>query len=481
MIAVSNNVNAMSDIACTSAHETAKHLVTLCRTGRLYELERWIADGNSLDISVAKQGSLLQVAVETGFHSLIELIVRHETDQSSKNTALADAVSQRRLDYVQLLVENGAEPSSLPFAEVLMSWDPKIIRFFMDHGADLVEGSPFSVAFGQKIRTALRPFMESKRAHPELIGNLQEQASCALRYFCYKGDLKWVSLMLWAGADSRSLGSSLEDLDKNDPEYFTTAMEQAGYSGSVEVLKKLKLDPDRDNLSELLHRVATSGHLETVGYLLEIGAKPNDKPNGGSSALDGCMWRLYWGDSSFYYKSLRSKYDVSKGLECARELLAHGASWNPNDRDAVNSLRRALYGCEPDVTIELLQIFMKHNACPKERLVELLRTPRMKEHLAAHTLRLQRLGLQYREKRTPAQEQMPPAHLLRQYDRAKLHEQMWSEPARNVARHYGFSDVRLGKVCKLLRVPVPGRGYWAKKCAGKPTRKRPPLPPLPNE
>jgi hypothetical protein len=47
-----------------------------------------------------------------------------------------------------------------------------------------------------------------------------------------------------------------------------------------------------------------------------------------------------------------------------------------------------------------------------------------------------------------------------------------------VAEHYGFSDVRLGKLCKILRVPKPGRGYWAKKEAGKPTPKRPYLPSL---
>ncbi|MFO1207422.1 MAG: hypothetical protein U1E63_17140 [Burkholderiales bacterium] len=46
-----------------------------------------------------------------------------------------------------------------------------------------------------------------------------------------------------------------------------------------------------------------------------------------------------------------------------------------------------------------------------------------------------------------------------------------------VARRYGLSDVGLVKICKKLRVPVPGRGYWAKVKAGRPTRKVP-LPAL---
>ena len=56
-----------------------KELVRLCRAGRLYEIERWINGGKSLQISAAiKRGrprSLLEIAVETGFHSLVELMV----------------------------------------------------------------------------------------------------------------------------------------------------------------------------------------------------------------------------------------------------------------------------------------------------------------------------------------------------------------------------------------------------------------------
>jgi hypothetical protein len=145
-----------------------------------------------------------------------------------------------------------------------------------------------------------------------------------------------------------------------------------------------------------------------------------------------------------------------------------------------NDLRRALYGCEPEVTIELLQIFKKYNACPQDRLKELLCKPRMKEHLAPQTYWLTRLGLKYEDK-SGNKRQLPPASLLRQYNRQELYEKIWSEPAMKVAEQYGFSDVRLGKVCKALWVPVPGRGYWAKKNAGRRTPKRPPLPPLPNK
>jgi hypothetical protein len=53
---------------------------------------------------------------------------------------------------------------------------------------------------------------------------------------------------------------------------------------------------------------------------------------------------------------LKPKWQVSRSLDCARELLAHGAVWNPSENYDLNSVRRSLLECEPDVTIELLRL-----------------------------------------------------------------------------------------------------------------------------
>lgn len=62
--------------------------------------------------------------------------------------------------------------------------------------------------------------------------------------------------------------------------------------------------------------------------------------------------------------------------------------------------------------------------------------------------------------------------------RETLYAEVWSKPVTEVAPRYGLSDVGLVKICKKLFIPVPGRGYWAKIRAGRPTRKLP-LPALP--
>ena len=63
------------------------------------------------------------------------------------------------------------------------------------------------------------------------------------------------------------------------------------------------------------------------------------------------------------------------------------------------------------------------------------------------------------------------------YRRSELYEQVWKEPLLSVARHYGISDVALGKICRKLDVPVPGRGHWARTRAGQEIP-RTPLPEL---
>jgi len=45
-----------------------------------------------------RQRSLLEIAVEAGFYSMVEPLAKHESDESSKNAALAQGVSSRRLD-----------------------------------------------------------------------------------------------------------------------------------------------------------------------------------------------------------------------------------------------------------------------------------------------------------------------------------------------------------------------------------------------
>jgi hypothetical protein len=63
------------------------------------------------------------------------------------------------------------------------------------------------------------------------------------------------------------------------------------------------------------------------------------------------------------------------------------------------------------------------------------------------------------------------------WDREELYEKVWSRPVTHVAKEYGLSDVGIAKVCRKLSIPLPGRGYWAKKQYGYAVARKP-LPKL---
>jgi len=64
----------------------------------------------------------------------------------------------------------------------------------------------------------------------------------------------------------------------------------------------------------------------------------------------------------------------------------------------------------------------------------------------------------------------PPRRMETRND---LYQAVWSEPMVHVAARLGLSDVGLAKLCTRLRVPVPGRGYWAKLKAGNKVMQKP--------
>jgi len=57
--------------------------------------------------------------------------------------------------------------------------------------------------------------------------------------------------------------------------------------------------------------------------------------------------------------------------------------------------------------------------------------------------------------------------------REAVYDLVWTEPMWTLAKRYGISDVGLAKICKKLRVPVPWRGYWARRQAGQNVRRTP--------
>lgn len=81
--------------------------------------------------------------------------------------------------------------------------------------------------------------------------------------------------------------------------------------------------------------------------------------------------------------------------------------------------------------------------------------------LDRHGLRVQKFAKSKSIKRQT--ERRPPLTLTRR----ALYELVWSRSISSLSKEFGVSDVGLAKACRRATVPVPNRGYWAKRAAGK--------------
>jgi ankyrin repeat protein len=458
----------------------ADHVLQLCRDGRLFELQQWIAAGRSIVMPSDYRKSPLGIAVQTGFHSLIELLLQHECGQAAKDAVLIEACQERHVGVVELALQYGADPRAVAF----LAWDRRVVSVLLERGADVVTDYPFARAFQMRIRTALGCYLDCRRQRPDLADALQQQADMALRQACSDKNLKWVSLLLWVGADPRAKGLAVDDVNDpdiaNDPEAQRSALQEACISGHLEIVKRLKPDPASDDLSELLREASTFAKRDVIAYLLSLGASPNDKPNGGSSALDGCLRALQWEDSyHFHSNNVIPASNLTKSRAVIGLLLEHGALWRPDAR-TIADVRKAMYHIDPDVITEITDWLRDHHACDDGVLHELLRTPKMQELLRAS--RRSKLSARANAVTSvPKPQRLPTgiARYLAQYDRKHLYKQVWSAPMPRIGKHYGVTGVEIAKACRHLHIPTPPQGYWIEKEAGRPVSAPPTLPPLP--
>ncbi len=158
-------------------------------------------------------------------------------------------------------------------------------------------------------------------------------------------------------------------------------------------------------------------------------------------------------------------------------MLRCGVRWEEADPGKLARIRQSLVRVRDDDLKRIVTRLGRPEICTPETYHELLRTPRMQERLRA--VGLVKKPVTEREKQQRERERCAEeaARLMCQYDREALYDQVWSHPVQDVAKGYRVSGVRLGKVCRVLRIPVPPRGYWARVRSGAAVR-RPPLPSL---
>src|SRR5690606_15564228 len=134
---------------------------------------------------------------------------------------------KRRRDLVELLVAHGADVRRTPVEEAFDSWDAGIVECFIEHGADMETGRPLAAA----LSSGMWPALGILKRHRDRFPSFQEQANIALRHQCREGSARWVSLLLWAGADPFLPGEDEYDEEPEPGDPGLSAVEFAALYG----------------------------------------------------------------------------------------------------------------------------------------------------------------------------------------------------------------------------------------------------------
>ncbi len=376
-------------------------LVHLCRHGNLFAVQEWIAAGKPVNPvrttgKKSQRQSPLDIAISLGFHSLVQVLLKAGADMrpGTWKGPLHQALEMRRLDLIRLLFDNGYDLKQVPVLRVFETWDPQIMEFFIEQGMDIETDWPVARALCNRVRTVLNIVMRYRKRFPQL----QKQVNVALRFHCRHGDQKWVSLMLWAGADPYDKGS--DNPDEPDDEHGLSAMGYAALFGHFDLfkIKCMRLLPEHPTMREVLKWAVDSDNgLPIAEKLIAAGMNPNDQENGGCSALHYYLTRIDWNitpRSTWRREGDEVGIDSKQSREAMRAVHAlakWGARWCPIDPQELKAARKSLLKVIPSYTMELVWIMSKFKACEKETLMELLRTDGMKRHMSRFSEQFQRV------------------------------------------------------------------------------------------
>ena len=350
-----------------------KVLLALVRAGKLFAVQRWISEGRNYGASETHRLNPVYEAMEMRFHSMVEVFLRAGLNQRIKNDLLDMAVDSKSLDLVLLCHEFGAQLNSVEFESVCDTCNPKLIRYFLDNGADAETGRPFA----RGLRRACRLFIGIYMSYKDKIPGLKPQLDLALRYHVDENHIGSVCLLLWAGADPRNPVPDIDDEDGNS--IVLTALEEAAWSGQVEMLEKMKVDPAKDDINELLRRACFSGKWPAIEMFLKLGADPNAKNPDKDSPMSELILRFIWKISPVV--GFRSDTDIDQMLETVCKFADRGGRWVLPDSYRMRDLRRAFTELVPEKVGKIVMKLRTHHVCSDAELFQLINTPRLKKHL----------------------------------------------------------------------------------------------------
>ncbi|MCW1883091.1 hypothetical protein OKA04_00015 [Luteolibacter flavescens] len=353
------------------------------KTGKLNEILRKrpaLQLPDVLDPSVPANFSPLLKAVETGFHSMVEELLRlGGWSQATLDRALADSMEMKRWDLAELIENHGASLTEMDFEEICETVRPELIERALRSGMDPAKENAFAHALN---RIRARPLLGLIRSLGEEFPALRRQASLALIEAINEKKPRWVALLVWAGADPfLRVPYNLDDTwdDEDDEDYGWMPAERGAMSGDLEVFKALQLRPNSEQANVLLSRAAFCESVEILKEILRF--LPGPLINQGYPPTCLGLERLLESFPCPSFYSYRLKEREEAAISCMNLLLDRGAKWCPA-LDQIPNIRRNLLRLESQsISKALRPIVHTPGAGSPAALKELVRTPAIRSKI----------------------------------------------------------------------------------------------------
>lgn len=342
----------------------------LCKFGRLFEAERLLAEKGTARFRKTRKWTPLFVAVDRGFHSLVEMLLRHEHEPWDLEKAYSGALRRRRNDLAAMILKSAWWTREIDPVEALCTGDVELVKSMILAGTDFTKPPVIrNVAINNPVGA-----IACLRAVGILLEPIEGQLYEALMHHADHGHGKRMIAMLRCGLDPRKRIAIYENPDGTHE--TGSVVEAVIHTGKPWLLEMLKPSPEKDDAEYLIGSGMHLGDRRMLEVLLKCGFPINCQQNGGSPALHSVLTTAGLFRIAPNSRGLDS-YGWARFVADVEWLTALGARWVGRDRGEYRAIRDALLGIGETGAVQILNMLVAGGALSRPELEEILRTPRM--------------------------------------------------------------------------------------------------------
>lgn len=326
----------------------------LIRSGMLFELQDWISQGQPLS-PCGKRGSAIVEASESGFHSMVRVLLAARDWSLPELVEAAQMAALRgNASIVSLLLELRGVAQELSPGDLSHCIDYDVWRKAIEAGMPLRGQDGFGATFAQVgARPLLRLFKDLCASYPDL----ELEGRVALAAAVEKGSPRQVALLIWAGVDPlKPSGEALYEEDETSPYHYAPAVVAAISAGRLDLLTLMRLRPDERQWLELVSCGLYHCNVEVLRLLLRINPAARQciasHPQLHGEFLRQALCR-------FWHCSIINRWSnrPASGLPvkaCVALLMEHGARLSECNPKTLREIRACLYKANENEIVDVI-------------------------------------------------------------------------------------------------------------------------------